>query len=872
MARGGWGRVAARLHVRSSGAGAPRAPIGVRLRPLWGAVCLGLLMGVLPVVGTLQAGAATTPTQLAFVPQPGGGDPGTALATQPTVQIEDASNAVVSTSSTVTLTLTGSGGAALTGLLPTLTCDQTSGGVTSMSASGGVAAFTGCKVSRGGVFSLTATDTADNLTQVSSDFFVTGPAQVAFTGTGEPNGGAATTAWTTQPQVAVEDGHGVVLTGSTSAIHLAIKSGTGTSSASLTCTANPVSAVSGVAQFGGCSIDKVGTGYELVATDGTDSLISAPSSAFDISAGTPTSLAFTAEPPGGAGGAVFGTQPQVVVKDAGGNVIAGNTDAISLSIKSGTGTSGASLSCTTNPVSAADGVAQFGGCAIDDAGSGYQLTATDSTRSLSVDSTAFTVGAGAASHIAFNPDPGGGGGGSPFGTQPVVTLTDAGGNPVAGAVTLSIKSGTGTPGAVLSCATNPLAVSSSGAADFSGCSINDLGSGYVLTATSGSLSVDSTAFDVTTGGPAKASFATEPGGGHGGSDLSPQPVVSLTDAGGNTAAGAVTLSITPGTGTPGATLACASNPVSTTGGTASFSGCSVDKAGTGYAITATSGTASVTSTAFSVDLGTPAMLGFTAQPGGGTGGSAWTDQPVVTVEDAGGNQLPTSTSSIALAVTPLTGSGTLHCDANSLPAVRGAALFNGCSIDKTASAYTLTATDAADGLSQTSLPFEVTPGPAAELVFTAQPGGGTAGTVWAAQPVVAVADAGGNVTASTAGVALSIAPGTGTEGAALASASNTVGAAAGTATFSGCSINRAGGGYTLVATDAADGLQAESLPFSVTTPPPGPLEGRADGHSRRTDLRQQPVRREPDGHGRRCELGHRSPDLRRRRSSCRWHR
>ncbi|HUE09230.1 MAG TPA: RHS repeat-associated core domain-containing protein [Acidimicrobiales bacterium] len=824
MAREGWAKVAARLRAHSSGSGDPRASIGVRLRPLWGAVCLGLLMGLLPVVGTLQAGAATTPTQLAFAPQPGGGDPGTALATQPTVKIEDASNAVVSTSSTVTLTLTGSGGAALTGLLPTLTCDQTSGGVTSMSTSSGVAAFTGCKVNRGGVFSLTATDTADNLTQVSSDFFVTGPAQLAFTATGEPNGGAATTAWTTQPQVAVEDGHGVVLTGSTSAIHLAIKSGTGTSSASLSCTTNPVSAVSGEAQFAGCSIDKVGTGYELVATDGTDSLISSPSTAFNITAGTPTSLAFAAQPPGGAGGAVFGTQPQVVVKDAGGNVIAGNTDAITLSIKNGTGTSGANLTCTTNPVSAADGVAQFGGCAIDDAGNAYQLTATDSTRSLSVDSTPFTVGAGAASHIAFDPEPGGGGGGSPFGTQPVVTLTDAGGNPVAGSVTLSIKSGTGTPGAILSCGTNPLAVNGSGAADFSNCSINDLGTGYVVTATSGSLSIDSTPFDVTTGGPAKASFATEPGNGHGGSVLSPQPVVSLTDAGGNTAAGAVTLSITPGTGTPGATLTCANNPVSTTGGSASFSGCSVDKAGTGYTLTATSGTASVTSTAFSVDLGTPAKLGFTTQPGGGTGGTPWTAQPVVTVEDAGGNQLPTSTSSIALAVTPLTGSGTLHCDANSLPAVRGAALFNGCSIDKTASAYTLTATDSADGLTQTSLPFAVTPGPAAEILFTAQPGGGTAGSVWATQPVVAVADGGGNVTSSTATVALGIAPGTGTAGAALACASNAVGAVAGTATFSGCSINRAGGGYTLVATDAADGLQAESLPFSVLTPPPGPLE------------------------------------------------
>ncbi|HEX4161668.1 MAG TPA: DUF6531 domain-containing protein, partial [Acidimicrobiales bacterium] len=818
MARGIWRRVAARDH--SGTTHTDRAPVAVRIRPLWGAVCLGLLMGILPVLGAAPAGATTTPTQLVFGPQPGDGDPGTGLATQPTVKIEDASNAVVSTSSTVTLTLTGSGGAALTGLPPTLTCDQTSGGVTSMSASSGVAAFTGCKVSRGGLFSLTATESVDHLSKVSSDFFVSGPAQLAFTA--EPNGGVATTAWTTQPQVTVEDGHGTAISGSTSAIHLAIKSGTGTSSANLTCTTNPVSAVSGVAQFGGCAIDKVGTGYELVATDGTDSLISPGSNAFNIDPGSPTSLAFTAQPPGGAGGAAFGVQPQVSVKDFGGNVIAGNTDAITLSIKSGTGTSGANLHCTTNPVSAVDGVANFSGCSIDDAGSGYVLTATDSTHSLSFNSTPFTVGAGSASHIAFDPEPGGGGGGSVFATQPVVTLTDAGGNPVAGSVTLSIKSGTGTPGATLSCASNPLAVVS-GAADFSDCSINDLGTGYVLTATSGSLSKDSTAFDITTGGPAKASFTTDPGDGHGGSDLAAQPVVSLTDAGDNPAAGAVTLSITPGTGTPGATLTCSSNPVSTSGGSATFSGCSVDKEGTGYTLTATSGTASVTSKAFSVDLGSPAHLAIDTQDVGGTGGVVWPTQPTVTVEDAGGNQLPTSTASIALSVTPLTGSGTLHCDANSLPAVRGVALFSGCSIDKAASAYTLTAHDAADGLSQTSAPFVVAPGPAAQLLFTAPPGGGAAGSVWATQPVVAVADAGGNVTSSGATVALSIAPGTGTAGAALACASNAVSASAGIATFSGCSINQAGGGYTLVATDATDGLQGESLPFSVLTPPPGPL-------------------------------------------------
>ena len=192
----------------------------------------------------------------------------------------------------------------------------------------------------------------------------------------------------------------------------------------------------------------------------------------------------------------------------------------------------------------------------------------------------------------------------------------------------------------------------------------------------------------------------------------------------------------------------------------------------------------------------------------------WTGQPTVVVEDAGGNQVTTNTASISLSVTSGTGNGTLSCTANSLPAVVGTANFSGCSIDKTASAYTLTATDAADGLTQVSVPFAVTSGPPAKLIFVGQPSGSTAGTVWAGQPEVAVADAGGNpVLTSMASIALSLTPGTGTAGSTLTCSSNSVPASGGVAGYSGCSVSHAAGGYTLTANDAAGNLQAESQPF-----------------------------------------------------------
>ena len=128
----------------------------------------------------------------------------------------------------------------------------------------------------------------------------------------------------------------------------------------------------------------------------------------------------------------------------------------------------------------------------------------------------------------------------------------------------------------------------------------------------------------------------------------------------------------------------------------------------------------------------------------------------------------------------------MHCDANVLPAVRGAAQFGNCSIDKASNLYTLTARDSADGLSATSTQFAVDPGPAAKLLFIAQPSGGTTGSGWATEPVVEIADAGGNVvTTSSAAVALGIAPGTGTAGALLGCASDPVSASAGNATFLG---------------------------------------------------------------------------------------
>ncbi|MGH9305860.1 MAG: hypothetical protein ACRD0I_03115, partial [Acidimicrobiales bacterium] len=216
-------------------------------------------------------------------------------------------------------------------------------------------------------------------------------------------------------------------------------------------------------------------------------------------------------------------------------------------------------------------------------------------------------------------------------------------------------------------------------------------------------------------------------------------------------------------------------------------------------------TLAVSSPAYSITVGAANQVAFTTQPSGGTGGSAFGTQPVVTVEDAGGNTVTTDSSSqVTLSITTGTGTAgaTLACTTNPVTAVNGVATFAGCKIDKVGSNYKLHATDGILTPADSS-PFNVTAGPAATLVFTVQPGGGTSNVAWAQQPQVTLYDAGGNVTTDPTVPVLSITPGTPTSG-----GPSTLSGCAGTNTsgvvnYTGCKIDRPGTGYQLRATDSA---------------------------------------------------------------------
>jgi hypothetical protein len=192
--------------------------------------------------------------------------------------------------------------------------------------------------------------------------------------------------------------------------------------------------------------------------------------------------------------------------------------------------------------------------------------------------------------------------------------------------------------------------------------------------------------NVTAGAVSQLVFTTQPGGATGGTALSPQPVVTAEDAGGNTITGytgTVTLSIKANTGTTGATLSGCAGAL--TNGVTTFSSCKIDLAGTNYRLLATDGTLTSSPTnTFNITVGPAATLLV----------SGYTDPTIagvshiltVTAKDAGGN---TATGY----------SGTVHLTSSDAQAVLGAnaTLTSGTGTFsatlKTAGDQSITATD-----------------------------------------------------------------------------------------------------------------------------------------------------------------------------------
>ena len=549
----------------------------------------------------------------------------------------------------------------------------------------------------------------------------------------------------------------------------------------------------------------------LSSAQALDALYASPASDYNLDTGT-TSVAYNAQwglgtpranvlVPGltprlsvsAPASATAGTPFSVTVDilDQSGNPLTSDDSSITLSVSSGPGSLGGTLT-----VAAHNGVATFSNLTLDEAGT-YTLAASDAADSARVaTSGGISVAPSAAGQLLISLASGTSVAAGATLPSVVVNIEDSFGDVIASdnsTVTLSLRTA-----GVLTGSTAVSAVS--GVATFSTLAIDTAGAfTFAATDTTDGLagSNPGTSVAINPAAPAQLVFAVSSASAAAGDTLAPSPVVDIEDTFGNIVTGdsaAVTISLTPTATVAGSTS------VPATSGVATFSDVQIDTTGT-YTLAAAdvADHLSITGPSHSVTItpGTPAKLVFATEPTGVIAGHDISPAIVVKIKDAFGNLVNTDTDTVALVV--VSGPGPLG-GATSAGATGGVATFAGVQLT-TAGNYTLAASDAADGLSgYNSTGFAVVPAAAASLAFTTQPTGGSINTALAAV-VVSIEDSYGNlVSGDESNVSVSIASGHGTLTGTLTAA-----AVNGVATFANLLFSAAGT-YTLAAADNADSL------------------------------------------------------------------
>src|SRR5205823_5223555 len=222
-------------------------------------------------------------------------------------------------------------------------------------------------------------------------------------------------------------------------------------------------------------------------------------------------------------------------------------------------------------------------------------------------------------------------------------------------------------------------------------SLNKAGTGYTLTASaSGFAPATSTAFDIIPGTATQLAFTVQPSTTVAGVAISPAVQVTALDAAGNpvpsfTGSVTVALGTNPGGSTLGGTTTLAA-----VNGVASFATLTLDKTGTGYALTATAtGLNPATSSGFTIIAGTATQLVFGTQPSTTVADHQISPAVKVRALDAFGNVATGFTDAVAIALGSNPGGSTLS-GTTPVAAVSGVATFF-VSLNKAGTGYTLTA-------------------------------------------------------------------------------------------------------------------------------------------------------------------------------------
>lgn len=298
--------------------------------------------------------AAAAPVALSWATQPGDVTAGTAFAPAPTVRVVDEfGNLVSSATDAVTLALATNpdGGTVL-------------GPATSI-ASGGIATFPGISVDRAGSGHTLVATAPDRASAASSPFAVSPAAPHHLALSSQPSSIVAGEPFVPAVVVVVQDSFdNLVPSAATVTLSLA-----GPGGAALLGTTTRA-AVDGIAHFPGISVDRAGTGRQIVATSwplgGT---ISQP---FDVVAGSPYRVTFEAQPTDTTIGRAIAPAVALALRDVYDNLCLASERAISIAIANNP--AGAHLSGSTTVIPAG-GIATFPDLALDRVGLNFTLFA-----------------------------------------------------------------------------------------------------------------------------------------------------------------------------------------------------------------------------------------------------------------------------------------------------------------------------------------------------------------------------------------------------------------------------------------------------------------------------------------------------------------
>jgi len=494
------------------------------------------------------------------------------------------------TAATITVTVKDTANTVAAGKTVTLAQGGGSSTISPASAttnSGGVATFT-VKDTKAETVTYTATvDSTVTITPTAAVQFTLGPvnagaSKAVASPTSVPADGTSTSTIT----VTLNDATNNPVSGKS----VTLTAGSGSSTIT---TLNGTTNASGQATF--TVKDSVAEVVTYTAKDATDNITVTQTATVTFTAGTVDAGTSTvvANPTSVTANGTSTSTITVTLKDGNSNQVSGKT--VSLTAGSGSSTI-TTVSSTTN----ASGQATF--TVKDSVAEQVTYTAKDATDNITITATAtVTFTAGPATKVVFGQQPTNAQAGSAITPAVTVKVEDANNNVVTSSnAPITVAIGTNPGGGTLSGTASVSAVN--GVATFSNLSIDKVGTGYTLTASSGALtSATSTAFNITAGTATKLVFGQQPSNALAGSTIAPAITVLIQDQFGNATTSTASVTLAIGTNPSSGTLSGTAT-VAAIAGTATFNNLSINNAGSGYTLNATStGLASASSNSFNID-------------------------------------------------------------------------------------------------------------------------------------------------------------------------------------------------------------------------------------------------------------------------------